>query len=90
MLVRFIVAVLTAIETTSNIGIAGAQVCVNEYPQLSCGLNYNSESDCIGANCCWNATTQECFVPSIAGYKYTSVSTSESILVGNLSLIEET
>jgi alpha-glucosidase len=70
---------------------SAAQVCTEVYPHLSCGLSYTTETDCIAAGCCWDATPSalnSCFAPKINGYSYEATATSPTVSSGTLSLIE--
>lgn len=66
-----------------NIFIA-AQECNNVFPQLFCGLRYDTEEKCSSAGCCWSG--ESCFIPTVSGYSYTESTTSESVTTGVLSL----
>ena len=71
--------------------LISGQVCEDVYPHLSCGLSYTTESSCVDAGCCWDATPDalnSCFAPKINGYSFNEEVSTPSSVSGTLSLIQ--
>lgn len=70
------------------LGFSNGQSCSNVSPQLSCGLSYKSQSQCLSAGCCWEESSDSCFVPSVLGYAFNLTASEQSFISGKLSIKE--
>lgn len=84
---RLIMLALGVVATLLAPNVAAeAPVCDGVYPQMSCGLRYNTEQECSSVGCCWDASQSTCFFGKINGYTYSESFKDDSSFGGDLKL----